>query len=161
MTNAIKMDKLIIGIGNSGRRDDGLGWAFLDAIAPTVDRFELVYRYQLNIEDAEMISRAATVIFVDATAEVLDKGFSLEKCQAKPSFEFTTHALEPGVILGLCHEVYGVYPEALTLKIQGNEWELREGLGQLATANLLKAIEVFESKLSAPDNLKKIAQSLV
>ena len=44
---------LIIGIGNSSRGDDGLGWAFLDTISqmqPLPGQLE--YRYQLVVEDA-------------------------------------------------------------------------------------------------------------
>ena len=38
---------LIIGIGNSGRRDDGLGWAFLEALEDLgLDSNQMHYRYQ-------------------------------------------------------------------------------------------------------------------
>ena len=49
---------LLIGIGNSGRQDDGLGWAFLDAVCSQPDlKAQCEYRYQLQIEDAELVSR--------------------------------------------------------------------------------------------------------
>ena len=58
---------LLIGIGNCSRRDDGLGWAFLDKLKKKMPTgVELIYKYQLNIEDAEMISKTDTVIFIDA-----------------------------------------------------------------------------------------------
>ena len=43
--------RLIIGIGNSGRADDGLGWAYLDAIASLdLEEIDTEYKYQLQIE---------------------------------------------------------------------------------------------------------------
>jgi Ni,Fe-hydrogenase maturation factor len=58
---------LLIGIGNSGRADDGLGWAFLDEVEKTLPKnYDLEYRYQLQVEDAELISHYNTVFFIDA-----------------------------------------------------------------------------------------------
>ena len=58
---------LLVGIGNSGRQDDGLGWAFLDRIEQDAlfdGRIE--YRYQLQVEDAALVRDAARIVFVDA-----------------------------------------------------------------------------------------------
>ena len=44
---------IILGIGNNGRQDDGLGWAFLDFLEEQNTTIDLEYRYQLQIEDAE------------------------------------------------------------------------------------------------------------
>ena len=58
---------LLIGIGNSGRSDDGLGWAFVETMAQN-EAFtgDTLLRYQLQIEDAAQISEYKQVIFVDA-----------------------------------------------------------------------------------------------
>jgi len=139
---------LLIGIGNSSRRDDGLGWAFLDKIkmqkAPDV---ELIYKYQLNIEDAEVISETDSVIFIDAFSGELENGFSFENCNPVDSFEFTTHALSPGVIVSLCKNLYDIKPEAYILKIQGFEWELKKGLSKLADRNLQKALDFYVNEV--------------
>ena len=138
---------LIIGIGNCSRRDDGLGWAFLDEIKKKMPVGpELIYKYQLNIEDAEMITEADTIIFIDAFSGELENGFSFEECLPVDSFEFTTHALSPGVIVSLCKNLYDSEPNAYVLKIQGTEWELKDGLSPLAEINLQKALEFFATK---------------
>ena len=139
---------LLIGIGNSGRGDDGLGWAFLDTVQleKNLDA-ELVYKYQLNIEDAEMISEADKVLFIDADNRKLEDGFLMVECEPKDSFEFTTHALSPGVIIALSKNLYGRIPEAYILSIEGEEWELKEGLGINAKNNLEKALEFFETSI--------------
>jgi len=135
----------LIGIGNCSRRDDGLGWAFLDKIKKKMPSGpELIYKYQLNIEDAEMISSADTVVFIDAYSGALENGFSFEECLPVDSFEFTTHALSPGVIVSLCKNLYNSEPDAYVLKIQGSEWELKDGLSADAEKNLEKALAFFE-----------------
>lgn len=137
---------LIIGIGNCSRQDDGLGWAFLDAVTKMkIDGAKVLYRYQLNIEDAELISNADMVIFIDAYNGYLEEGFSFESCNPHDSFEFTTHALNPGVVLSLCHTLYQSKPEAYILKIMGVAWTLKDGLTQDGKKNLLLAISHFEN----------------
>lgn len=145
---------LLIGIGNCSRRDDGLGWAFLDDIKNRkVPDVELVYKYQLNIEDAEMISETDTIIFIDAFSGELENGYSFEKCMPLDSFEFTTHALSPGVIVSLCKNLYDIESDAFVLKIQGNEWELKDGLSPSAEINLQKALSFF---INTKNHLKLI-----
>ncbi len=67
---------LFVGIGNIGRADDGLGWAFIDYLAlKSTNSYNLEYRYQLQVEDAELISNYHTVIFVDSDMLHYDKRF--------------------------------------------------------------------------------------
>ena len=58
---------LIIGIGNNTRQDDGLGWKFLAMLEEDVFSADnLICKYQLMVEDAELISGLDAVFFVDA-----------------------------------------------------------------------------------------------
>ena len=137
-------DTLLLAIGNSARQDDGLGWAFMKALQQT-NRFQgqLQACYQLQIEDAELITRFPRVIFVDATSESLPDGFSWENVRPQNDFTFTTHALTPMAVLYLCQDLYNKHPEAYLLKIQGEQWELQTGLSPNAKENLNKAIHFF------------------
>lgn len=139
---------LLIGIGNSGRSDDGLGWAFLDRIQHEA-RFpgDIEYRYQLQVEDAELISRTEHVIFVDSYRGELSDGFQFEPCHASRDTEFTSHVLPPGAILHLCSELYGKSPRADQLLIQGSSWELRTGLSAEAKTRLDRALTFFRTEL--------------
>ncbi|MEN8251833.1 MAG: hydrogenase maturation protease [Bacteroidota bacterium] len=140
----IKNKALLIGIGNCGRRDDGLGWAFLDEISKCLgDKYDYDYKYQLNIEDAELISEVDTVVFIDAFSGELENGFAIEECEPVDSFEFTTHALSPGVVVSLCKSLYNAEPNAYVIKINGEGWELCEGLTKNAQDNLKKALDCF------------------
>lgn len=136
---------LLLGIGNSGRGDDGLGWKFVEIVEQL--EFPLVnceYRYQLQVEDASLVADYDMVIFVDASLAPLLNGFSMECCRAAQNYTFSTHAQCPEAILYLASNLYNKYPKAYTLAIMGIEWELKVGLSSQAEINLQKAISFFE-----------------
>jgi hydrogenase maturation protease len=145
-------DYLIFGIGNCGRSDDGLGWAFLDRMQNEPGfNARVEYRYQLQPEDAALISQTTRVLFVDSYRGELGVGFQLERCKPSGNFEFTSHVLPPRAVMYLCEELYGRAPHAELLMIQGKCWELRNGLTPEAKLNLDKAIEFMgDHPLSKP-----------
>ena len=138
---------LITGIGNSGRKDDGLGWLMLDFIKEHFPALEICYRYQLQIEDAEMISTYRTVIFIDATKEETSDGFYLKVCQPNQGFGLTSHLLSPETVLYLEHSLYGKKPLTYILGIQGYQWGLSQEPSQKALTNLKKAQEFLLQNL--------------
>lgn len=141
---------LIIGIGNNGRRDDGLGWAFVETIEKSgIFQGETYLCYQLQVEDAEKISHADQVIFVDAYQGHLSEGFEWVSCRPSRNFTFTTHAFTPTSILYLCQELYQKLPAAYVFMIQGQEWGLGKGLSEGAEINLEKALTHFNEQLLA------------
>ncbi len=143
-----KSDKtIVLGIGNNGRQDDGLGWMFLDFLDEQKANIDLEYRYQLQIEDAELISNYETVIFVDATKEETEEGFYLEPCHPSEKYSFSTHALQPETILYLSKKLYDHNPDASIFAIQGYDWELMIGLSEKGTINLEKAKKYFEDNV--------------
>ena len=143
----VKKKYIIFGIGNSGRQDDGLGWAFLDSLDKNeFKKASFEYKYQLQIEDAELISNYDTVIFVDASKNDLKKGYNFYPCKATNKHSFSTHALLPETILYLSEHLYDHKPKAYTLEIQGYEWELKNGLTKTASENLNKTVDFFNQK---------------
>ncbi|MBL7850861.1 MAG: hydrogenase maturation protease [Cyclobacteriaceae bacterium] len=144
------MDKrtLIIGIGNSSRGDDGLGWKFLDEL-PARGGVDLEYRYQLQVEDAALISSYDEVIFVDAIARALPEGFAFSPCEPKQTSSFTTHRLEPGAVLWLCRELYRVIPDAYVMAIEGVDFQLGQSLSTVAERNLTSAKKFMEQQFSS------------
>ena len=142
---------LLIGIGNSGRSDDALGWKFLDEFAEYGHLFDLEYRYQLQIEDAELVSHYRKVIFVDASCAIPDNGFSFDRCIPAPSASFTSHELSPACIVWLARDLYDATPQAFVLAIGGTEWELHLGLSVDAQINFSKAVDHFRTYLQLSD----------
>ncbi len=135
---------IIFGIGNNGRQDDGLGWKFLDFLEEQNSNIDLEYRYQLQIEDAELITNFTKVVFVDATKEKIPEGFYLKQCLPSEKYSFSTHALNPETIIYLSKKLYNHTPDASIFAIQGYDWELKIGLSNKGYINLEKAKKYFK-----------------
>jgi len=132
---------LIYGVGNDGRQDDGLGWAFIDWVEAhsLCPEAELHRNYQLQLEDAELISHKQRVLFVDASKDARLDSFELTQPAPKMDFSFTSHAISVPSILATCLQCFGRLPEVHLLAIRGYEWELQMGLTPAARKNLLAA----------------------
>lgn len=136
---------LIYGIGNVGRQDDGLGWAFVDWIeahghCPSA---QLQRSYQLLIEDADLISTKRRVLFVDATRDDAVLSFDLSRPAPKMDFTFTSHAISVPAIMATCQQCFSRLPEVHVLAIRGFEFELELGLTASAQRNLDDALAYF------------------
>jgi len=138
---------LIFGIGNCGRADDGLGWAFIDKIKEYLPKnFDFEYKYQLQIEDAELISHYNEVYFVDAHKEQFEKGFIWGECHPKATHSFSTHELDPETVLYLAKSIYNKLPKSYILGISGLSFQLKIGLSDKAEINLSNALDFFNEK---------------
>jgi len=133
----------LIGIGNPGRQDDGLGPALIDKInsCPPFS-VNAEWRYQLNIEDAQAIQDADMVVFADATTEGAEPA-TLTEITPASDIAFTTHALAPESVLALAEELYGRAPKAYVLAIRGYAWDIGEDLSPQASANLDRALSLL------------------
>jgi hydrogenase maturation protease len=129
---------LIYGIGNVGRQDDGLGWAFVDWLQAQArcSNAELHRSYQLLLEDAELISNKEHVLFIDATRDASVTSFTLERAAPKMDFSFTSHAISIPAIMATCQQCFERLPVVHVLAIRGFEFELEMGLTRAAQQNL-------------------------
>lgn len=136
---------LLIGFGNPGRLDDGLG----PALAALAEKMNLPgvtvdSDYQLCLEDAEAVARHDVVIFADADVSGPEP-FSFRRLEPAPSMTFSTHSLKPAAVLGLARQAFGAETEGYMLGIRGyafNEYE--ETLSERARANLAEAAKFIE-----------------
>ncbi len=138
---------LIYGIGNVGRQDDGLGWAFVDWLeAEGLCSSAAMHRgYQLLLEDAELISNKERVLFVDATKEASVASFTVGRAAAKMDFSFTSHAVSIPAVMATCQQCFQRLPEVHVLAIRGFEFELAMGLTPAAQRNLDDATAYLSS----------------
>jgi hydrogenase maturation protease len=129
---------LIYGIGNVGRQDDGLGWAFVDWIETQglCPNAELHRSYQLLLEDADLISTKQRVLFVDATKDESVTSFTLARAIPKMDFSFTSHAISIPAVMATCQQCFHRLPVVHVLAIRGFEFELAMGLTAAAKQNL-------------------------
>ncbi|MBD3362314.1 hydrogenase maturation protease [Candidatus Dojkabacteria bacterium] len=145
---------LIYGIGNPSRQDDSLGPQFIEKFDIWISKqnfpleIETTANYQLNIEDADLISQKDLVIFIDATkTDITNFEFSSLMPRQNIS-EYTTHSLNPEQILNLCQKLYKNYPETYMLQIKGYSWTLGEKISEKASRNLDDAVSYFKNWLN-------------
>lgn len=144
---------LVIGIGNLAREDDGLGWAFLDRLEQRRFRGELVRAYQLQLEDADLVSRADRVLVVDSTTDPAVSTYALTTPEPRLEVAFTSHALTIPTVLEVCRQCFGVLPATRVLALRGHSFDLVEGLTPAGTRSLeaaLAAVAASERPVAAP-----------
>lgn len=138
---------LVIGFGNPGRRDDGLGPAAAERMKErSLPGVSCEADYQLNIEDALAVSHHDVVVFVDA-ARGLRAPYAFTPVRPDPIIPAMSHALGPGAVLAIAAELYGRTPEAWLLAVRGHRWTIGEGLSAQAEKNLALALDFLESRL--------------
>ncbi len=140
---------LVLGYGNPGRQDDGLGPAVaagIDGLGwPNVTAYD---NYQLNIEDALEVAEHDVVWFVDA-ARTGPSPYDVRDLSAASSIGFTSHIVHPEGILAIARQYYGKSPQAFLLAIRGYEFEFVEQLTAGAIDNLRVALSMLTDKLRA------------
>ncbi len=135
---------LLIAIGNYSRGDDALGWLFADHVAQLGLDIKIEYRYQLQVEDAELLQYFDRVIFTDASKVTYPSGFHFYPIHAAMDYTFTTHSVSAGTLLQLASELYHSTPEAHMMAVSGTAWGLGKMPGKTGKDNLRKALSFFE-----------------
>lgn len=138
---------LVLGYGNPGRQDDGLG----PAVAAGIDRLgwpnlTAFDNYQLNIEDAMDVADHDVVWFVDA-AKTGASPYAVHTVSPAASIEFTSHLVRPEAILAIARQCYGRAPQAFMLAVRGYEFEFIEALTPAATDNLRDALAMLTDRI--------------
>lgn len=140
---------LVIGFGNPGRMDDGLGPAMIDRLETlAIGGVDLDADYQLTVEDAAAVAAHETVVFVDA-AEAGPEPFSFEPVELKEELGFSSHGCQPGQVMALAEKLFKARTKGFVLGIRGYEYnEFREALSRRAEANLDAAVAFLKAFLT-------------
>jgi hydrogenase maturation protease len=137
---------LVLGYGNPGRQDDGLGPAAAIALdglrLPNVDAFD---NYQLNIEDAIEVADHDEVWFVDAARS--GPPIAVTPLSPSPTVDFTSHIVRPQTILAIAARCWERAPPAFLLAIRGYDFEFLEALTPGARGNLRLAMAMLTARL--------------
>ena len=134
----------LIGYGNPGRCDDGLGPAFAERLAARdLPGIQVSSDYQLTVDHALWIAGAKRVVFVDALMGA-DEPFRFLPIGPSMTRDLSSHSLDPSSVLALAATLYDAEPEAYVLAISGEAFgEVNEGLSALAEHNLRLAEAFF------------------
>ncbi len=144
-------ETLLLGWGNDGRRDDGLGPAFVGLMAERrIPGLTVGSDYQLQVEDACEVARYPRVIFVDADRSGPEP-FSFRRVYpSASSLSFSSHSVTVPGLLALTGELFGGEPEAWLLGIRGYDFDRFESsLSAPARDNLLAAADFLTAALEA------------
>ncbi len=152
---------LFFGVGNPARQDDAAGIRFVETLEQDHQTFlkenfvatpegspqerpiiHFETNYQLNIEDALLISDYDLVIFADASKKK-ESSFSIKELLPTQEIAFSTHAMSPSSVLGLCEEVYKKKPKCFLLAIPGFSWELSMRMTNESEKILSSALQLF------------------
>ena len=131
---------LLIGYGNPGRLDDGLGPALADELVGlNLPNLKVDSDYQLTVEDAAEVAKFEVVIFADASVDCAEP-FYFQEILPVSEVSFTTHSIAPAGVLGLANELFGSIAKGYVLGIRGYDFnEFGEKLSQIARNNLKEA----------------------
>lgn len=142
---------LVLGFGNPGRLDDGLGWGVVEAVrAMALPGVDAEHDYQLNIEHAGVIAGYGTVVFADAA--VGGEGVFLRLLLPRRAESFSSHVMRPEAVLSFAEEVFGWRGLAYLLGVRGYEFnEYEERLSGGARENLARATALLARGLAGGD----------
>ena len=134
---------LLIGYGNPGRGDDGLGPAFARRIAARqLPGITIDIDYQLTVDHALMISEAETVVFADAALDA-EAAYYFRPMDESVGEALGSHTVTPQAALALARLLFGAAPRGFILGLRGEKFgEMAEGLSTVAS-NSLDAAQAF------------------
>jgi hydrogenase maturation protease len=133
---------LVIGYGNTLRRDDGVGVrvAELLAVDPRMEGADILAVHQLTPELAIDVGEATLVVFVDAdpsvepgAVEVRPLALGVETTEEPGASSHRVGILE---LLGLAQQLTGGAPDAVAVAVGVADLELGEGLTPAVEAAL-------------------------
>jgi hydrogenase maturation protease len=149
---------LLIGYGNPGRRDDGLGPALAAAVeALGIPGVAVESDYQLTVEDAAAVATHRYVVFADAAMRGPEP-FAFTALRPEGEMGFSSHSLEPGAVLALARDLFRAETRGFLLGIRGHRFHaFGEGLSDRARENLAAALRFIVPVLREPRFLAAVS----
>lgn len=141
---------LVIGYGNPGRADDGLGPALAQRLeAMNIPGLTVESDYQLSIEHAAMAAEHDIVLFADADGGS-EAPYYLRRVEPAPAHRFTSHGVAPGEVLHLAHSCFNASPKGYLLGMRAEVLDqYKEGLSASAREGLDAALEYLPRFIAA------------
>jgi hydrogenase maturation protease len=143
---AIETEFLVIGYGNTLRGDDGVGQRVVEAVGHLcLPGVRTLICPLLTPELADPISRAGSVIFVDAAVDAPNEVL-WRRLEPNETSQLMAHAANPRTMLALARDVFGRVPEAWWLTIPVLDLGFREDFSpgvQKTFAETVEKIQAF------------------
>lgn len=144
---------LVFGYGNLSRGDDALGPLLIEYLQQRfgTDHLDLLTDFQLQIEHALDLDGRELVLFVDASVAC---AAPWEFSELNPALDigYTSHAMHPASVMAVYQSIRKQPPPpCFLLAIQGESFELGEGLSTNAERHLQQAESFVEELLRSPN----------
>jgi hydrogenase maturation protease len=144
---------LVIGYGNTLRRDDGVGYRAAEAVETWhLDHVQAYPCHQLTPELAATMASVDRVIFIDATLpQNPPHPILVERLRATPSATvLTSHHSSPLGLLALTHQLYHQSPTAYELLLPTWTMDYGEALSPMAQRGLVQGLRYLRQLLQQP-----------
>jgi hydrogenase maturation protease len=131
---------LVIGYGNTLRRDDGAGPVVARVVAARgLPGVEVIEAQQLLPEHADALSRAERAVFVDARIAgeeeaASDRMVDVQRVEPSREARLAPHASDPAALLALAFMLFGHAPEAWLVTVQAVDLGIGEELSEEVAA---------------------------
>ncbi|MCK5037058.1 MAG: hydrogenase maturation protease [Candidatus Sabulitectum sp.] len=148
---------LIIGYGNPGRLDDGLGPVFAEEMEKLqLEGVTVDSNYQLAVEDSAAIAEHDFVVFVDADVSG-PAPFHFEHVVPKHHMSFSSHSISADALMAMAEDLLSSKADAYMLGIRGYEFnEFGERISPEARKNLDDALVFMKHALEDCDFAKYV-----
>jgi hydrogenase maturation protease len=147
------MKTLILGYGNTLRKDDGLGiYAALALAALNLSSgVEIATYQQLSPELSPLLAQMDHAIFIDAAlASNGEKPGAINTRTLQPRTtqpSGVTHHFDPEMLLAMAESLYGHAPQAKLFSVTAASFDLEEGLSPEVSAALPVLVEDIKKYL--------------
>lgn len=137
---------LVIGYGNSLRRDDGVGIEIVQRLQEQITHPNCTFMtaFQPQPEMIFQIVETDVLIVVDASASIRPGAIrrtQLSSTDPKEANTSITHFLTPQRMLLLCEQLYGYAPPTLLYTIGGYDFGYGEGFSAIVRLRLNRLID--------------------
>ena len=132
------MDRtLVIGYGNTLRRDDAAGVYAAELIEQRYPGVMCLTVPQLTPDMAVTLAHYRTVVFIDAS--ITAKELRVTKLRTKGStVDYDSHSMTPQMLLDASNDLYGVVPrDTIQIEIPASDFTL----GELPSANVRALVD--------------------
>ena len=135
---------LVIGYGNTLRRDDGLGWRVAEALADrlTPNDVQIMTRHQLTIELSEVVSQSSFVVLLDAACDDPPGIVTAREVFPDPdASQSLLHYMTPEALLSSAQVLYEAAPRMWLVTVNGVDFEVGEGLSAAVWAAIPACVD--------------------
>src|SRR5664279_3121016 len=145
---------LIVGYGNTLRRDDGLGRRAAERVAddPRLRGARVLWQHQLTPELAVDFSNASLVVLIDVSEA--DEAGAISVRRVDPTSaagSAWTHHLEPAALVAMARDLWNASPAVFVVSVGAASLEVGDGLSSVVERALPAVVDAVAEIVAAHD----------